>query len=241
MCKQLIKREILMKKIIIRLMEQSVIFKKAAQMLLPLYFYIQKKRQNHLFHRHGMELLTHFKSCLNKRNVDFWLSSGTLLGAYREHKLLGHDLDLDVAMFIEDKDKAAAALIDGGFRLEHEFGIVGEEGIKEQSFSYRNVKIDIFYTEKIGNNFVNHAFFKDKVSSKNDDFNVIEVHYPVTDFVEYDFCGNKFLIPAKTVEWLTCNYGENFMVPNKNWDYHTDIPAAKYWPINEKRGYCIFH
>ena len=229
-----------MKKIIIKLMEKSVVFNKIVQILLPVYLGIKRKRQNCLFHQHGRELLTYFKSCLDKKNVDFWLSSGTLLGAYREHKLLGHDLDLDVAVFIDKQQEVASALLDSGFKMEHEFGIVGE-GIKEQSFSYRNVKIDIFYTEKIGDNFVNYAFFKDKISSKNDDFNVIEVLYPVTDFVYHDFLGGKYLIPAKIVEWLTCNYGEDFMVPNKNWDYHTDIPAAKYWSINEKRGYCIFH
>ena len=226
----------MIRKIVIKLTEKSVVINKIVRALLPLYQLMQHKKQNKLFLNRGGELLANFKTCLDQHGLKFWLTCGTLLGAYREHQLLGHDSDLDVAMFAEDREQAMAALISYGFKLEHEFGVVGE-GIKEQSYCFKDVKIDIFYVEKRDNSLVAHVFFKKEISSKSDDFNVIEIFFPETDFVEYEFLGNNYLIPEKTVEYLSANYGENFMTPDKSWDYRKDIPSAKYYTLEEKRGF----
>lgn len=230
----------LFKDITLRLMEKSSFVKWAVNLILPSYLRLKQKKQNKIFLQNGADLLKYFKKCLDEKNLKFWLTSGTLLGAYREHRLLGHDIDLDVAMFAEDQKDVADALISGGFKLEHEFGVVGEN-IKEQSFSYKDVKIDIFYIEKHDNKFMSHVFFKHEINKKNDDFHVIQMFFPETDFIEYDFLGAKYLIPQKTKEYLAANYGEDFMTPNKNWDYRKDIPSAKYFDLEEKRGYCILY
>ena len=228
------------KQFLIKKIENNVLLKKIACVLLPLYLHGKQKKQNKIFLSRGAELLAYFKSALDKQDLKFWLTSGTLLGAYREHRLLGHDLDLDVAMFAEDREKASAALIAAGFKLEHEFGVAGED-VKEQSFCYKEVKIDIFYIEKTDKNLISHVFYQKDVFSSNKKFHVIQMFFPVTDFVEYDFLGSKYLIPEKTAEYLSANYGEDFMTPNKSWDYRKDIPSAIYYSLEEKQGFAIFH
>lgn len=223
------------KQLIIKLMEESKFFDKIFSAVLPIYWRHLQTRQNKIFLQQGAKVLAHFKDVLDAEKLKFWLTCGTLLGAYREHRLLGHDLDLDVAMFAEDREKVQKALLAGGFKLEHEFG-VAEDGIKEQSYYYQKVKIDIFFVEKNKDSFVAHVFFREKESSQNDNFNVVQIFFPQTDFMEYDFLGNKYLIPEKTDDYLAANYGKDFMTPNKNWDYRKDIPSAKYFSIEEKRG-----
>ena len=40
---------------------------------------------------------------LNKNNFIYWLDSGTLLGLYRDGKLLDNDKDIDISMLNDDK------------------------------------------------------------------------------------------------------------------------------------------
>ena len=219
-------------------MQRSIFFNKTVGPLLRVYSFFKKKWVNKNFQNNGPELLAYFKDCLDKHQLKFWLINGTLLGAYREKRLLTHDLDLDVAMFAEDRQQVQAALEAGGFKLIHEFGVSGE-GIKEHAYSYKNVKIDVFFTEKENNSFISYIFYKEVYTSVQNDFKVIKLILPETGFVEYDFLGGKYLIPEKTKECLIANYGENFMIPDKSWDYTKDIPSAVYYKLEEKQGYHI--
>ena len=42
---------------------------------------------------------------LNKNNIEFTLSSGTALGAYREHKFIEHDHDIDLGIDTKMSDR----------------------------------------------------------------------------------------------------------------------------------------
>lgn len=228
------------KYLIIALIEHSSLFRKLASYILPGYLEWKRNKINKNFLKNGAFLLEKFKKCLDKEGIKFWLTCGTLLGAYREKRLLGHDLDLDVAMFAEDKETAQKALINGGFQLLHEFKVLGEE-ILEQAYSYKGTKIDIFYIVRENQSFTTYSFYKKEITTKNDDFFVIKMIFPETDFISYEFLGGEYLIPAKTEEYLTANYGKGFMTPNTTWDYTKDIPSAIYYSLGEKRGECIFH
>ena len=228
------------KQLVFALMERSPFFEKLVNMVLPLRAYFLKRKKNRIFLKKGGDVLAGFKAALDRENLKFWLTCGTLLGAYREHALLGHDLDLDVAMFASDMEKAHAALVAGGFELENEFGVVGED-IKERSYRCQDVKIDIFFVEETEEHFLAHVFFREKESSRTDDFKVIQIFFPRMGFKEYEFLGNRFLVPDDTERYLAANYGPNFMTPDKKWDYRKDIPCAKYYDLEEKRGFWRYN
>ena len=194
------------------------------------------KKKNENFNKNGGEILSFFKQCLNDNGLTFWLTSGTLLGAYREKKLLSHDIDIDVAMFAADKDRVKNVLVSKGFKLIHEFGVVGGE-ITEHSYEYLGNRIDIFFTPDDCESFVFNVFFREGESNRNDDFRVIEMRLPKCNFIQYDFLGGKYLIPEKTDAYLAANYGKNFMIPDKYWDYTKDIPSATYYKAHEKSGF----
>ena len=48
------------------------------------------------------DILSKTEKVMNRLNIPFFLSSGTLLGYYREGKILDHDYDLDVGIFKRD-------------------------------------------------------------------------------------------------------------------------------------------
>ena len=187
-------------------------------------------------HASGIDVLTFFKDCLDKQGIKFWLTSGTLLGAWREKSFIGHDMDIDVCVFAEHRDEAKKILQENGFELLHEYGVVGS-GVKEHAYELNGVKIDVFYVEKEEDKFSVYVFFKEK--AEQTDFNVIKILYPETGFVPYSFMYGEFLIPEKTIEYLVANYGENFMIPDKNWKYTKDIPSAIYYPLSEKQGFTV--
>lgn len=225
---------------IVSLIGKSPLGEKMINKMLPIYRYLTQRGKNKVFLKQGGAVLARFKESLDQQDLKFWLTCGTLLGAYREHALLGHDLDLDVAMFACDREKAHAALTAGGFKLQSEFGVEGE-GVKEQSYCCQNVKIDIFFVEETEEHFLAHVFYRKIGSSMPDKFNVIQIFFPRMGFKEYDFLGNRYLVPENTELYLTANYGPNFMTPDKSWDYRKDIPCAKYYEIEEKQGFGRFY
>ena len=42
------------------------------------------------------------KEALDHNNIEYWLDAGSLLGAYRDGKMIPHDLDIDFAVFEEE-------------------------------------------------------------------------------------------------------------------------------------------
>jgi hypothetical protein len=219
-------------------MAKSKLLNKLMTPVIEIYSKIVTRKRNRVFLQNGGNLLHYFKEVLDQNNITFWLTSGTLLGAYRENRLLRHDLDLDVAAFADVRPQLQAALTAAGFKLTHEFGIVGEK-IVEQTFSYKNVKIDVFYADKANDKILTYCFFKAPERENEAAWNTVQIKFPNTEFIKYEFLGEQYLIPEKTQEYLSANYGEDFMTPNTKWDYRKDIPSATYFSLEEKKGYEI--
>ena len=54
----------------------------------------EKEARHSDFLHNGQDLLARFNSAMKNAGIDYWLDFGTLLGAYREHGLIKHDMDL---------------------------------------------------------------------------------------------------------------------------------------------------
>lgn len=67
------------------------------------------------------------KESFRFRGLLFWLDFGTLLGAYREHAFLQHDLDIDCAAFVDIAERLPSILEKEGIKLLYEYRVEGNK------------------------------------------------------------------------------------------------------------------
>ena len=120
-------------------------------LLNPFYSYYKKQvyaTRRAYFQKYALEMLTQFDKCCQDNGYNYFLIFGSLLGAIREHGFIAHDMDIDVAMFIEERNsKIYHDLKKYGFKLIHRFRIEDGSLGCEETFVYKNtdVSLDIFY------------------------------------------------------------------------------------------------
>ena len=155
---------------------------------------------------------------MNRLNIPFFLSSGTLLGYYREGKILDHDYDIDVGIYREDYNYNIISEMEReGFNNYRNIGDL-RRGF-EMSFYLsgtkigKYAKIDIFVhnRETIGNK--KYIYW---ASYKKPDY-VDRIKYRVSDFSLKPilFCGVKVNIPSNTEKYLVEHYGKDWRTPKK--------------------------
>lgn len=201
------------------------------RLLYPLYNFlgIGKLRVfllNRVYRAGADEVLCKARLALEGINAFFWLDFGTLLGAIREGDFIKHDLDVDIAMRLSDySSDIDKAMINAGFKKTFQFEI--EEGSKglEQSYEYRGAKIDIFYYQFEEKRMWTYIYDSEGVSC--DQLKPIAQYFPYNGFDYMNFKGAKYNIPKYPDKYLAFHYGDDFLVPNKTWDYKKDALNTK--------------
>ncbi len=151
---------------------------------------------------------------LNSIGVTHWLTDGTLLGFYREGKILSHDIDADFGVFIKDyKKEIIDAFVQNGWELELVFGKISL-GF-ELSFKKDNEKVDLFFFYEEDNKFWHGAWIAKGRKKRN----LIKYYYDKFELKETEFLGEKFLIPADTEHYIETKYGKSWRTPVKEWDW----------------------
>lgn len=123
----------------------------AKTILKPIYYriksYVFSNRKAH-FRENALDVLSAFDKCMTENNIEYSLIFGSLLGAIREHGFISHDFDIDVALFISDRNSRNESLLKQyGFFLKKRF-MIGDGALGcEETYFYKNtgVSIDIFY------------------------------------------------------------------------------------------------
>jgi fukutin len=163
-------------------------------------------------------ILKKTSNVMNRLNIPFFLSSGTLLGYYREGKILDHDYDLDVGIFNEDfNTEIINEMKKEGFVNYRNLGNL-EKGY-EMSFRLKNspigrwAKIDIFVHNKEiinGKKYIYWASYKKPSYSER-------IKYRVSDFYIKPILFNQILlnIPINTEKYLEEHYGLDWKIPKK--------------------------
>jgi hypothetical protein len=148
---------------------------------------------------------------LDAMGVTWWLSSGTLLGAVREGRLLPWDGDIDIGIWPKDVPAVRAAFIEEGWPFHRDY--------ETQLWPYKDgVKIDIHphFTE-------GDVVFKVHGVEQN-----LRMDYPAhlfSDMGMISFYGRTVLIPSPAEEYLATQYGEGWRTPVQKWDW-------RYSPLN---------
>ena len=147
---------------------------------------------------------------LKDLNIPYCLADGTLLGVYRDNRLIPHDTDIDISIISPvDKDSIIREFTRHGFnigRLPISYGEI------QQVVFYKNETLfDIIFYEKVGSKVLN---FCERDFYFEHDAKYYENYQP------FMFEGFEFSIPNDTEGWLAHTYGDDWRQPKpkpKDW------------------------
>lgn len=114
----------------------------------------------------GYEIITDMMAVSEEIGIPIWVDWGTLLGLYRDGKIIEHDYDLDVSTWRLDDtmyEKFKSILFLNGYTLVREFNF--NNNIVTQTYEKKGVLVDVDYY--FGNK--EHAWtYSFNISSKSD-------------------------------------------------------------------------
>ncbi|XP_053152039.1 ribitol-5-phosphate transferase FKTN [Hemicordylus capensis] len=166
---------------------------------------------------------------LNSLGVRFWLSSGTCLGWYRQCNIIPYSKDVDLGIFIQDyKTDIIPAFQKAGLPLKHKFGKV-EDSLELSFQGEDDVKLDIFFFYEEDN----HVWNGGTQAKSGKKFKYL--------FSKFTLCWTEFIelrvrVPCETLQYIEANYGKDWKIPVKAWDWKTSPPNVQpngIWPIDE--------
>ncbi|XP_064086643.1 ribitol-5-phosphate transferase FKTN-like [Macrobrachium nipponense] len=168
------------------------------------------------FKHKAWKLLGKAKTILDQLKVPFWLSSGTLLGYYRQCDIISWSMDVDIGIFIEDYTyRLIPEFENRGLRLTHKFGKLSDS--LELSFKEEDIKLDIFFFYTEGATMWNGGT-QAKTGKK---FKYI---FPAFTLCWTEFLDLKVRIPCQTEEYIRANYGPAWFTPVRQWDWKSSPP-----------------
>ncbi len=197
---------------------------------------LEKKRQN--IQKNGLAVLEETLEMLNNiKDVKAFADFGTLLGIIRENGLLKHDLDIDTAVLGRPNLYRYVTMLmeRNGYELWREYITNGK--VVEQSYHYKDTKVDVNYYEYRGKGVNTWLFYRDPSRKyRNNIRNIVRMDYAlVKDVKKIDVQGHKIYIPDSAEKLLEEKYGKNWRVPDKGWIYWQSPAATKL----KEEGYFI--
>ncbi|KAG1658816.1 Fukutin [Nymphon striatum] len=179
------------------------------------------------FKSNALKVLHKAKEILDYLKIPFWLSSGTCLGYYRQCDVITYSKDVDIGIFTSDyRPSIIPDFVSGGFALIHVFG--KENDSYELSFELHGIKLDIFF------------FYEEDQYTWNGGLQAKTGKRFKYIFSKFNLCWTEFLnlkvrIPCQTSQYIEDNYGKNWFIPVKEWDWKSSPPNVRQngiWPRN---------
>jgi len=159
----------------------------------------------------------------NLTGIDYWLDYGTLLGIVRSGELLSHDLDLDIGMMgTTNRELIHNTLISTGFKFHRAIHVGNNPKPVEVTYSKAGVKIDIFFYKSTMDHLTGYLIDGHPPSDK-----VREIIIPSITTTSTIYRGQPLKIPKNPENRLIHTYGEEWMIPDKNWYTPRDALNSK--------------
>lgn len=187
--------------------------------LLKLKFFFENKN----FQKEGNTVLKKANLALKEARVFYWLEFGTLLGVVRDGKLIAHDTDIDVGVYLKDYSaKIEKSLLKYGFVKTRKFEIDGGKYGIEESYELNGVSFDIFYFTEYSEGLYCHLF----PENEKGEMVVRELYTKVKEFKEINWQGNLVNIPKDADQRLRDTYGD-YTIKIKEWYTPDDALNSK--------------
>lgn len=211
----------------------------------PIYYTLATKpllrKLRKQFKKYGLSVIEEFDHVMEENGFRYYLYFGTLLGAVREHGLIKHDFDFDVAMLNEDYTiDIQTALEKAGFKLTAEQLVDDGESSRHQKYQKYGITIDIFWIyppiDTLPFCCGSSRPFDDTCSTeesikKHGGIMPVRIELPFNPTVRRVPFENMILpIPENAEEIMRICYGDDFMTPNPNWKEPMKISYKIEWP-----------
>jgi len=175
-------------------------------------------------------ILLEVKSVLDKNNIEFFLSSGTLLGAVRGNKILNHDFDIDIGAKQE-------VLVPKLNDIEKQFRDLGY-ATKQLSTPYQYNRYIKISKNGLVLDIIDYKL-RDNERVHIISFNRGSFVYPKEMFDnlgEIDFLGTKFKTPNPVEKYLELSYTVSWTVEDARWNWE-NCPCLDWRYADFMRGY----
>ena len=181
------------------------------------------------YQEYGVETARQFDECMQRYGHRYMLGFGTLLGAVREKGFIKHDMDLDVCMWIDDfQPEMIAHLKEYGFEWLYSYQIDGGRLGREDTFDYKGCRIDIF---KEGDDVLYANDFVHKTDMAPGRYMPRRLELPyVRETRRVPFESLMLPIPVNAEEQMRVRYGDDYMVPNPQFDSQRLRTCLREWP-----------
>lgn len=189
------------------------------------------REENRLFRLKARRMIASAKEILDSLEIPFWISSGTLLGHYRQCDVIHYGMDVDIGIFIDsltpsDPQRIIDAFSMNDLPIMHLFGMINDSF--EMSFRDEYIKLDMFF------------FYREKDHYWNGGTNTktgfkYKYTFPPFGVCWSDFLGLKVRIPCPTLPYIVANYGSDWFTPKREWDWKTSPPNVSpngQWPLH---------
>lgn len=182
--------------------------------------------------RRGADVLMLVSEAMQKVGGLWHVDFGTLLGLVRERQFIGHDCDIDVAVY-EDVDvtRLFTALIGSCFTFVH--GFAYDQHITELTFAFQGVSVDFFWNYRQGNEqcYFAHERFDRNIRYPHGTKQAKKCRRPlVVKTVSTDFYGMRLPIPENAVSLLEREYGAKWRIPDPAWKASDADPFRQIMP-----------
>lgn len=165
------------------------------------------------------ENLLLLKKILDKHDIMFQLTAGTLLGAVREKDFIDHDEDIDLALFDEDKLRVFDILPK---LVNVVFLVARYDGQGVLSILRKGEYIDL-------------CFFKIKNDIVRSCSGCLILRRFLENSTTLEFKGTEFFVPQDYIEFLICEYGDNWQTPIEFFNFE----RSKFDMFKKKLFYTV--
>lgn len=161
---------------------------------------------------------------MDDHQCDYWIMAGTLLGYARGNDFIKHDADTDVAVRMTTfSPQVLAELMAQGFEVPRVFARPLMYGLPEDGMEIcverDGIKTDLFFTYPHPSGGLYCSVYHDV---REGSVAVVDYIYPDIETEAALFRRIRVRVPRETEVVLQAQYGPDWRVPVRSWNYATD-------------------